>query len=134
MGRAQAGWAKGIFQTIAPGISRATCWGRGAANALAHLRSARSRHCAVEGTLKEVNRSGREFWEVREFQRIPGIGPMAVHIFSAIIEEPARFSNKHKLWKYAQLGITDRTSDNKPLGYQRLDRRGNRELKNLSYP
>src|SRR5437867_8030254 len=30
-------------------------------------------------------------------------------------------------------GITDRTSDNKPLGYQRLDRRGNRELKNLSY-
>jgi len=84
-------------------------------------------------TLKEVNRSGREFWEVREFQRIPGIGPMAAHIFSAIIEEPARFSNKHKLWKYAQLGITDRTSDNKPLGYQRLDRRGNRELKNLSY-
>src|SRR6266487_1721021 len=52
-------------------------------------------------TLKEVNRSGREFWEVREFQRIPGIGPMAAHIFSAIIEEPARFSNKHKLWKYA---------------------------------
>ena len=84
-------------------------------------------------TLKEVNRSGREFWEVHEFQRIPGIGPMAAHIFSAIIEEPARFSNKHKLWKYAQLGITDRTSDNKPLGYQRLDRRGNRELKNLSY-
>ena len=35
--------------------------------------------------------------------------------------------------KYSQLGITDRTSDNKPLGYQRLDRRGNRELKNLSY-
>jgi len=32
-----------------------------------------------------------------------------------------------------ELGITDRTSDNKPLGYQRLDRRGNRELKNLSY-
>src|SRR5438128_11565491 len=84
-------------------------------------------------TLKEVNRSGREFWEVREFQRIPGIGPMAAHSFSAIIEEPARFSNKHKLWKYAQLGITDRTSDNKPLGYQRLDRRGNREPKKLSY-
>src|SRR5438093_6535169 len=64
---------------------------------------------------------------------MPAIGPMATHSFSAIIEEPARFTNKHKLWKYAQLGITDRTSDNKPLGYQRLDRRGNRELKNLSY-
>jgi len=84
-------------------------------------------------TLEEVERVGAEFWEVREFERIPGVGPMAAHIFSAIIEEPARFSTKHKLWKYSQLGITDRTSDNKPLGYQRLDRRGNRELKNLSY-
>jgi len=84
-------------------------------------------------TLQEVERLGGEFWEVREFQRIPGVGPMAAHVFSAIIEEPARFANKHKLWKYSQLGITDRTSDHKPLGYQRLDRRGNRELKNLSY-
>jgi transposase len=84
-------------------------------------------------TLAEVERIGGAFWEVREFQHIPGIGPMAAHVFSAIIEEPERFPTKHKLWKYSQLGITDRTSDNKPLGYQRLDRRGNRELKNLSY-
>lgn len=84
-------------------------------------------------TLQEVERVGGEFWEVRQFQRIPGVGPMAAHVFSAIIEEPGRFANKHQLWKYSQLGITDRTSDNKPLGYQRLDRRGNRELKNLSY-
>ena len=84
-------------------------------------------------TLQEVERVGRGFWEVGQFQRIPGVGPMAAHVFSAIIEEPSRFSSKHKLWKYSQLGITERTSDNKPLGYQRLDRRGNHELKNLSY-
>jgi transposase len=84
-------------------------------------------------TLEEVERVGKEFWEVREFERIPGVGPIAAHVFSAIIEEPGRFATKHKLWKYSQLGITDRTSDNKPLGYQRLDRRGNAELKNLSY-
>src|SRR5216110_1098208 len=84
-------------------------------------------------TLKEVERLGAQFWEVREFERIPGVGPMAAHVFSAIIEEPSRFGNKHQLWKYSQLAITDRTSDNKPLGYQRLDRRGNHELKNLSY-
>jgi len=84
-------------------------------------------------TLKEVERVGEKFWEVREFQRIPGVGPMAAHVFSAIIEEPGRFGTKQKLWKYSQLGITDRTSDHKPLGYQRLDRRGNHELKNLSY-
>ena len=64
---------------------------------------------------------------------LPGVGPIAAHVFSAIIEEPSRFPSKFKLWKYSQLGITDRTSDNKPLGYQRLDRRGNAELKNLSY-
>ena len=84
-------------------------------------------------TLKEVERVGGEFWEVREFERVPGVGPIAAHVFSAIIEEPGRFSTKHQLWKYSQLGITDRTCDGKPLGYQRLDRRGNRELKNLSY-
>ncbi len=84
-------------------------------------------------TLEEVQRVGAAFWEVREFERIPGVGPMASHVFSAIIEEPSRFRNKHQLWKYSQLAITDRTSDNKPLGYQRLDRRGNHELKNLSY-
>ena len=84
-------------------------------------------------TFEEVERVGKGFWEVREFERIPGVGPIAAHVFSAIIETPERFATKFKLFKYSQLGITDRTSDNKPLGYQRLDRRGNRELKNLSY-
>jgi transposase len=84
-------------------------------------------------TLQEVQRVGEKFWEVEQFQRVPGVGPIAAHVFSAIIEEPSRFASKFKLWKYSGLGITDRSSDNKPLGYQRLDRRGNHELKNLSY-
>jgi hypothetical protein len=84
-------------------------------------------------TLKEVGRVGAGFWEVSELQRIPGVGPIAAHTFSAIIEEPARFRTPQQLRKYSGLAITDRSSDNKPLGYQRLDRRGNRELKNLSY-
>jgi transposase len=84
-------------------------------------------------TLEEVERVGGEFWEVREFQRMPGVGPIAAHVFSAIIEKPERFPTKFKLFKYSQLSITDRSSDGKPLGYQRLDRSGNRELKNLSY-
>src|SRR2546422_2060738 len=44
-----------------------------------------------------------------------------------------RFPSKFKLWKYSRLSITDRSSDGTPLGYQRLDRSGNRELKTLSY-
>ncbi len=45
-------------------------------------------------TLKEVERVGAKFWEVREFERIPGVGPIAAHVFSAIIEEPDRFHTK----------------------------------------
>ena len=74
-------------------------------------------------TLQEVQRMGGKFWEVEQFQRVPGVGPIAAHVFSAIIEEPSRFASKFKLWKYSQLGITDRSSDNKPLGYQRLDQK-----------
>ena len=84
-------------------------------------------------TLKEVGRVGKEFWEVRQFQQVPGIGPIAAHTFSAIIESPERFATKFKLFKYSCLSISDRSSDGTPLGYQRLDRSGNRELKNLSY-
>ena len=84
-------------------------------------------------TLQEVERVGKAFWEVREFQRLPGVGPIAAHVFSAIIETPERFQTKAQLRKYCALGITDRSSDGKPLGYERLNRRGNRELKNLSY-
>jgi transposase len=84
-------------------------------------------------TLKEVERVGKAFWEVREFQRLPGVGPIAAHVFSAIIEAPERFKTKAQLRQYSSLGITDRSSDGKPLGYERLNRRGNRELKNLSY-
>jgi hypothetical protein len=84
-------------------------------------------------TLEEVERVGGEFWEVEQFQRIPGVGPIAAHVFSAIIEKPERFATKFKLFKYSRLSITDRSSDGKPLGYQRLDRQGNPELKTLSY-
>jgi transposase len=84
-------------------------------------------------TLREVRRAGRPFWEIAQFQKVPGIGRIGAHVFSAIIEEPNRFPTRQKLIKYARLAITDRSSDGKPLGYQRLERRGHHELKTLSY-
>jgi len=42
-------------------------------------------------TLQEVQRMGGKFWEVEQFQRVPGVGPIAAHVFSAIIEEPFSF-------------------------------------------
>ena len=84
-------------------------------------------------TLREVRRIGRQFWAIAEFKKVPGIGEVGAQVFSAIIEDPARFATPQKLIKYARLAITDRSSDGKPLGYQRLERRGHRELKTLSY-
>ena len=84
-------------------------------------------------TQREVRRTGRQFWEVAEFQKVPGIGVVGAHVFSAIIEDPARFTHRNQLVKYARLAITQQSSDGKPLGYQRLERAGHRELKTLSY-
>src|SRR5438552_8762712 len=43
-------------------------------------------------TLKEVERVGKAFWEVREFQRLPGVVPIVAHVFSATIEALERFT------------------------------------------
>lgn len=84
-------------------------------------------------TLGEVERAGAAFWEIGQFQKVPGIGRVGAHVFAAIIEEPGRFRTPQQVIKYARLAICERSSDGKPLGYQRLDRRGHGELKLLSY-
>jgi len=83
--------------------------------------------------LKAMKQLGRKYPEIKEFKKIPGIGDILAHIFDAIIQTPHRFANKRQLWRYCRLGITDRTSDGKPLGFKRLDRSGISELKALTY-
>jgi len=83
--------------------------------------------------LKQMKQLGRQYSEIKEFEKIPGIGEISAHIFDAFIQTPYRFANKHQLWRYCRLGVTDRSSDGKPLGFKRLDRSGNPELKSLAY-
>ncbi len=83
--------------------------------------------------LKSMKQLGRKYDEIREFKKIPGIGDIGAHLFDAIIQTPHRFAKKSRLWKYCRLSIIDRTSDGKPLGYQRIDPSGNGELKAVSY-
>lgn len=83
--------------------------------------------------LEEARRLGRKYSEIKQFIKIPGIGWIGALIFDAYIQTPYRFPRQQMLWRYCQLGVTDRTSDNKPLGYKRLDRAGNSELKAMSY-
>ena len=86
-----------------------------------------------ELAFKEIKQLGRRYPEIKEFKRIPGIGDVGAHVFDAYIQTPHRFEKKSRLWKYCRMGIIDRSSDNKPLGYKRLDRSGVGELKALSY-
>jgi len=83
--------------------------------------------------LHEVTRLGRAYPEIELFMEMPGIGEVGSHVVSAIIQDPHRFDTCQQLWRYCCLGITSRSSDGKPLGYERLDRRGRRELKTVSY-
>ena len=83
--------------------------------------------------LKGMKRIGRKYPEIRRFKKIPGIGDVCSHVFDAFIQTPGRFVDKRKMWRYSKLGITDRSSDGKQLGYKRLDRSGVSELKNISY-
>jgi transposase len=76
---------------------------------------------------------GRKYPEIKEFKKIPGIGEITAHILDAFIQTPYRFKNRSKLWRYCRLGVTDRSSDGKPLGYKRLDRSGISAIKALTY-
>lgn len=86
-----------------------------------------------KSALRSMKSLGRAYPEIKEFKKIPGIGDVGAHIFDAFIQTPHRFKDKSKLWRYCRLGIKDRTSDGKPLGYRRLDKSGVSELKALSY-
>ncbi|MGB6221449.1 transposase [Haloferula sp.] len=90
-------------------------------------------HAAWSEQLAEVVRLGRAYPEIERFMEVPGIGEVGAHLFSAIIENPHRFTKASQLYRFCALGITSKSSDGKPLGYERIDRTGRRELKTISY-
>jgi transposase len=106
-----------------------------------HIRNQLHRlYCLMDETesmqkraLKAMKQLGRKYPEIKQFKKMPGIGEIHSHTFDAFIQTPHRFANKRKLWRYCRLGITDRSSDGKPLVFKRLDRSGVSELKSLSY-
>ncbi len=76
---------------------------------------------------------GRRYPEIKKFQRVPGIGVLGSHVFSAFIQTPDRFATKQQLWSYCRLGILERSSAGKPLAYKRLNHSGSGTLKAMSY-
>ena len=86
-----------------------------------------------ERALKALKRLGHNYAEIKEFEKIPGSGEIGAHIFDAIIQTPHRFANRSQLWRYCRLGVTEHSSDGKPLGFKRLDKSGISEIKSLTY-
>jgi len=84
-------------------------------------------------SLRDAEDLGTRYEEIKRFRAIPGVGKIGSLVFDAYIQTPHRFASKQQVWRYCQLGITDRSSDNKPLGFKRLDKSGNSELKSMSY-
>jgi transposase len=82
---------------------------------------------------KSMKSLGRNYREIKEFIKIPGIGTVGAHTYDAYIQTPHRFEKTSRMWRYCQMGVTDRSSDGKQLGYKRLDKSGNGELKALSH-
>lgn len=76
---------------------------------------------------------GQKFPEVARLCTMPGVGAIGAHLFVAYIQEPSRFERPQQLLRYCRLGIRERSSDGKPLGFQRLDRCGHGVLKAISY-
>lgn len=82
---------------------------------------------------RQLLAGGAGYDEITEFKKVPGIGPIGAHLFSAIVQTPARFTKISQLWRWSALGITDRSSNGKPLGYERLDQSGRTQIKDISY-
>src|SRR5271170_210260 len=77
--------------------------------------------------------TGRQFPEIQRLSTTPGVGLVGSHLFVAYVQDPKRFAKFSRLSRYCRLGIRTRTSDDKPLGYQQLDRQGIGTLKAISY-
>lgn len=82
---------------------------------------------------RQLLRLGSGYEEIAEFQKIPGIGPILAHLFSGIVQTPHRFATIQQLWRWGGLGITERDSNGRALGYQKLDPNGRSDIKDISF-
>ena len=78
--------------------------------------------------LKAARNFAKHYPEIKLFEDIPGIGFISAATISAILETPHRFANKRKVWMYAGLGITTRSSGGK-IYSEKLSKDYNRLLK-----
>lgn len=64
----------------------------------------------IEAIRKKIIEQAKTYTEINLFRDIPGIDWIHAATFSALIENPYRFSTKKKLWVYAGIGISKKGS------------------------
>lgn len=93
------------------------------------LDATRAQQQAALNTMREMS---RQFPEIVLLKKTPGVKLINACRFSAYVQNPHRFSNLRRFWRYARLGVGQQSSNSKPIGPQRLDRRGCGALKDVS--
>lgn len=83
--------------------------------------------------LERVKQTGSGYWEIKEFQKMSGVGPVVSHGFSAYIQTPHRFPGSRQLIRFSKLGVASHSSDGRQLKNERLDHTGHGYLKYLSH-
>lgn len=83
--------------------------------------------------LKRVTQTGSPFWEIAEFQKMSGVGPVGAHTFSGYIQTPHRFRRRSQLIKFCKLGVRKFTSDGQKVRNECLSKAGHGCLKNLAH-
>jgi transposase len=86
-----------------------------------------------EGQFNRLHQTGQEFWEIPEFQKMSGVGPVGAHTFSGYIQTPHRFRRRGQLISFCQLAVRKFTSDGKKVRNERMSRAGHGCLKNIAH-
>lgn len=83
--------------------------------------------------LARLRKVGQSFWEISEFLKIPGVGPVGSHTFSGYIQTPHRFRRGGQLVKFCKLAVRKFTSDGRTVRSERLSKAGHGCLKNVAH-
>jgi transposase len=86
-----------------------------------------------EQQIQRMQKTAKEFVEISEYLKIPGIGPVGACTFSGYIQSPHRFTRPAQLIKFCKLGVRHFTSDGKKVRNPRLSKAGHGVLKNLAH-
>lgn len=82
---------------------------------------------------RRIEKTGVQFWEIAEFQKMSGIGPVGAHTFSGYIQTPHRFARRGQLIGFCKLAVRKFTSDGTKVRNERLSKAGHGCLKNLAH-